>query len=129
MAVEKELYKSGPYADFFCQGVKVDNVLYLAGQVGMTETGEVPGDLAAQVEIAYQNIAGVMAHFGATMDHIIDETFFVTDMQDCMANVPAVFAVRESAYGKKPEVCQTLVGTPALVDPRLKVEIKVVARL
>ncbi|MCH1492699.1 MAG: RidA family protein [Luminiphilus sp.] len=129
MAVEKELHKSGPYADFFCQGVRVDNTLHLAGQVGMTDTGEVPADLAAQVETAYQNIAGVLAHFGATMDNIVDETFFVTDMQDCMANVPAVFSVREAAYGKKPEVCQTLVGTPALVDPRLKVEIKVVARL
>jgi len=129
MAVEKDTYKSGPYADFFCQGVKVDNALYLAGQVGMTDSGEVPEELAAQVAIAYQNIASVLAHFDATMDHIVDETFFVTDMHDCMANVPAVFSAREAAYGKNPEVCQTLVGTSALVDSRLKVEIKVVARL
>ena len=129
MSKTKQSYKSGPYADFFCQGVRVDGALYLAGQVGMTENGEIPDDLPAQVALAYQNISHVLAQFDASMDDIVDETFFVTDMDDCMANVPGVFAAREAAYGKKPEVCQTLVATPALVDPRLKVEIKVIARL
>ena len=129
MASEKKIFRSGPYADFFCQGVSVDGALYLAGQVGMAEDGEIPDDLPAQVAQAYQNIRHVLAQFDATMDDIVDETFFVTDMDDCMAKVPGVFAAREAAYGKKPEVCQTLVATPALVDPRLKVEIKVIARL
>lgn len=129
MTIEKKLHKAGPYADYFCQGVRVDNALYLAGQVGMTESGDIPSELSGQVELAYKNIIAVLGEFGASMDNIVDETFFVTDMEDCMANVPAVFAAREAAYGKKPEVCQTMVATPALVDPRLKVEIKVIARL
>jgi hypothetical protein len=46
-----------------------------------------------------------------------------------MTNVETIFAARESAYGEQPEVSQTLIGVTALVDPRLKIEIKCVAHL
>jgi enamine deaminase RidA (YjgF/YER057c/UK114 family) len=128
VSIEKELFRAGPYADFFSQGVRVGDSLYLAGQVGMTEAGEIPSDLPSQVEAAYKNIAAVLFQFGATMDNIVDETFFVTDMTDCMRQVPAIFETREAAYGKKPEVAQTLIGVSALVDPGLKVEIKIIAK-
>ena len=32
MAIEKQLFRSGPYADLFSQGVQVGNTLYMAGQ-------------------------------------------------------------------------------------------------
>ena len=95
----------------------------------MTEKGEIPADLPAQVEAAYENIVAVLSQFGATMDNIVDETFFVTDMNECMSQVPQIFQAREAAYGKKPEVAQTLIGVSALVDPGLKVEIKVIAKI
>ena len=44
-------------------------------------------------------------------------------------NVGDFFGARETVYGCKPEVSQTLVGTAALVDPIFKVEIKVIAHL
>jgi hypothetical protein len=34
MSINKKLFRSGPYADFFSQGVQVGSALYLAGQVG-----------------------------------------------------------------------------------------------
>ena len=39
MAIEKKLHRSGPYADLFSQGVQVGTTLYLAGQVGMDDSG------------------------------------------------------------------------------------------
>jgi enamine deaminase RidA (YjgF/YER057c/UK114 family) len=63
------------------------------------------------------------------MDNIVDETIFVTDINDLMANVEEVFAAREEAYGGKPEVSQTLVQAAALVLPDLKIEIKCIARV
>ena len=39
MTIEKKLHRSGPYADLFSQGVQVGNSLYLAGQVGMDDSG------------------------------------------------------------------------------------------
>ena len=84
--------------------------------------------MPSQVEAAYKNIVAVLFEFGATIDNIVDETFFVTDMKDCMRQVPVIFETREAAYGKKPEVAQTLIGVSALVDPGLKVEIKIIAK-
>jgi enamine deaminase RidA (YjgF/YER057c/UK114 family) len=129
MTLEKKLHRSGPYADLFSQGVQVDNTLYLAGQVGMDDSGATPEDLVSQMKLAYQNIQAVLAEFGADMDNIVDETWFVTDVNDCMAQVEALFTERHMIYGKAPEVSQTLVQVVALVDPALKIEIKCVAAL
>ena len=129
MALDKKLLRNGPYADFFSQGVQVGNTLHMAGQVGTDATGQAPDSLVEQMKLAYQNVASVLAEFGADMDNIVDETWFVTDVDDCMAQVEAVFTERHMIYGKAPEVSQTLVQVGALVDPALKIEIKCIAVL
>jgi enamine deaminase RidA (YjgF/YER057c/UK114 family) len=129
LAIEKQTYRSGPYKDLFAQGVKVGNVLYLAGQVGVDEAGKPATDIVEQTKLAYANIGRVLARFDATMSNIVDETMFVTDIAEVMANADPVFAVRNDAYAGSPEVCQTLVQVSALVMPELKIEIKCIAHL
>ena len=125
--MDKKLYRVGPYADFFSQGVQVGNVLTLAGQLGDNEDGSVPAEIKDQMINCYRNIKNVLSEFGASLDNIIDETWFVTDVNECMENVSEIFNERENIYGCKPEVSQTLVGTNALVQPEYKLEIKVIA--
>ena len=125
--MNKKLYRTGPYADFFSQGVQVGNVLTLAGQLGDNEDGSVPSDIKDQMINCYNNIKNVLSEFGATLDNVIDETWFVTDVNECMENVSDIFDERENIYGCKPEVSQTLVGISALVQPQYKLEIKVIA--
>ena len=125
--MNKKLYRTGPYADFFSQGVQVGNVLTLAGQLGDAEDGSVPGDIKDQMINCYNNIKDVLSEFDATLDNVIDETWFVTDVNECMENVSEIFDERENIYGCKPEVSQTLVGISALVQPQYKLEIKVIA--
>lgn len=125
--MNKKLYRTGPYADFFSQGVQVGNVLTLAGQLGDNEDGSVPADIKDQMINCYNNIKNVLSEFGATLDNVIDETWFVTDVNECMENVSDIFDERENIYGCKPEVSQTLVGISALVQPQYKLEIKVIA--
>ena len=129
MTIEKKLFRSGPYADLFCQGVRVGETIYLAGQVGTDDNGAAPEDLVAQMKNAYANVQSVLNEYGATMDDVIDETWFVTDIDNTMAKVEDLFAARAEIYGKKPEVSQTLVQVAGLVDPSFKIEIKCVARL
>ena len=74
----KKLYREGPYADFFSQGVQVDNILTLAGQIGVDANGNVPEDLVNQMILCYDNIKKVLSHFDCTLDNVIDETWFVT---------------------------------------------------
>ena len=125
--MDKKLYRAGPYADFFSQGVQVGNVLTLAGQLGDNEDGSVPAEIKDQMINCYRNINNVLSEFGASLDNVIDETWFVTDVNECMENVSEIFNERENIYGCKPEVSQTLVGTNALVQPEYKLEIKVIA--
>ena len=125
--MNKKLYRTGPYADFFSQGVQTGNVLTLAGQLGNNEDGRVPRDIKDQMINCYNNIKNVLSEFGATLDNVIDETWFVTDVNECMENVSEIFDERENIYGCKPEVSQTLVGINALVQPQYKLEIKVIA--
>ena len=127
--MDKKLFRTGPYADFFSQGVQVGNVLTLAGQLGDTEDGSVPVEIKDQMINCYTNIKNVLSEFGATLDNVIDETWFVTDVNECMDNVSEIFSEREVIYGCKPEVSQTLVGINALVQPQYKLEIKVMAYL
>jgi len=125
--MEKKLYRVGPYADFFSQGVQTGNVLTLAGQLGDNEDGSVPVAIKDQMINCYKNIKNVLSEFSASLDNVIDETWFVTDVNECMENVSEIFSEREKIYGCKPEVSQTLVGTTALVQPQYKLEIKVIA--
>ena len=127
--MKKKLLRVGPYADFFSQGVQVGNVLTMAGQIAVDDNGNTPDDLKSQMIICYENILKILDHFGGTLENIVDETWFVTDIDECMENVSEIFAERERIYGRKPEVSQTLIGVNALVQPNLKVEIKCIAHI
>ena len=100
MAIEKKIFRSGPYADLFCQGVRVGDTLYMAGQVGTDENGSAPEDLVAQMKHAYAHVQSVLAEYGVTMDNVVDETWFVTDIDNTMAKVGDLFAARAEIYGK-----------------------------
>ena len=127
MALDKKLFRNGPYADLFSQGVQVGNTLHMAGQVGTDASGKAPDSLVEQMKNAYQHVESVLKEFDCTMDNVVEETWFVTDMHECMTQVQELFAARQVIYGKPPEVAQTLVQVVALVDPSFKIEIKCVA--
>ncbi len=129
MTAEKKAYRTGPYEDYFAQGVQVGATLYLSGQIGIDENGDTPTGIAEQTKIAYANLLNVLTHFGAGMDNVVDETFFVTDMDELMGDAEGVYSTREAAYGGRPEVCQTLVQVAALAVPDVKIEIKCIAVL
>ena len=127
--MKKKLLREGPYADFFSQGVQVGNVLTMAGQIAVDDNGNTPDDLKSQMIMCYENILKILDHFGGTLENVVDETWFVTDIDECMENVSEIFAEREKIYGCKPEVSQTLIGVNALVQPNLKIEIKCIAHI
>ena len=84
MKLDKKLFRDGPYSDFFSQGVQVGNILTLAGQLGDGEDGEIPESIKGQMENCYRHIQNVLNEFGASLDNVIDETWFVTDVEDCI---------------------------------------------
>lgn len=98
--------------------------LYISGQVATDTEGKVvgEGDMRAQTEQILRNLATVLRAAGATFDHIVSVTVFVTDMK----GLGVIHEVRRR-YFKPPYPASTLVEVKSLVDPRLMIEINAVA--
>lgn len=131
MAIQKEIKNLGmPWEDEFgyAQGVKVGDTIYLAGQVSHDERGETvgKGDMAAQMRQAYANIKAVLSQYGATMDNVVHEITFVTDVDTAAA---VAGPVRREVYGGLPQVTSTLIGAARLALPEYLIEIRVTARV
>ena len=67
------------------------NILTLAGQLGDDLREMFQTICKARWKNCYKNIENVLKEFNATLDNIIDETWFVTDIEECMTNVSNIF--------------------------------------
>jgi enamine deaminase RidA (YjgF/YER057c/UK114 family) len=85
VAIEKRAENHGmPWEkDYgYSQALKVGVTIYLAGQVGHDDKGEIvgQGNIEVQMRQAYANVKKILSRYGATMDNVVDEIPFVTDM-------------------------------------------------
>ena len=84
------------------------------------------GNMGPQMAQSYANIEKVLASFGATMDDIVEEVVYVTDMDAAFA---VAGEVRRAAYGGRPVVASTILVTPRLAFADQLIEIKVIAKV
>ncbi len=129
---QKKVANIGPFVQLFPAAVQKGSLITLTGHVSVDDAGAPrdPGDLIAQLKNIYGDIAKTLEAMGAGMQDVIDETWFVTDAGEVMANVEPIFTARAEAYGKeRPDVAQTCVQVAALVMPELVIEVKLVAVL
>ena len=112
----------------YAQAVKVGDTIYVSGQVSHDETGKIvgAGDMEAQMRQAYTNIKKVLAQYGATIDNIVDEILFVTDMDKAFA---AAVKCRNDIFSGTPSVASTIVQIQRLGFPELMIEIRCVAKV
>ena len=112
----------------YAQAVKVGDTIYLSGQVSHDDEGKIVGlrDMEAQMRQAYANIKKVLAEYGATMDNVVDEILFVTDMDTAFA---AAVKCRREVFSGTPIVASTIVQIQRLAFPDLLIEIRCVAKL
>ena len=131
MAINKETKSLGmPWEKEYgyAQAVKVGETIYLSGQVSHDEEGNIVGlsDMETQMRQTYANIQKVLSQYGATMDNIVDEVLFVTDMDSAFA---AAVKCRREVFSTTPVVASTIVQIQRLAFPELMIEIKCVAKL
>lgn len=75
----------------------------------------------------YANARKILNEFGATLDNVVEEVLYVTDMDKAMA---VAGPIRKEAYEtEKPQVASTILVTPRLAFPTQLIEIKFIARL
>jgi 2-iminobutanoate/2-iminopropanoate deaminase len=112
----------------YAQAVKVGDTIYVSGQVSHDDRGNIigPGDMETQMNQAYINVQKVLTQYGATMDSIVDEILFVTDMDAAFATAGKC---REKAFSGTPIVASTIVQIQRLAFPDFLIEIKCVAKV
>ncbi|WP_447895264.1 MULTISPECIES: RidA family protein [unclassified Vreelandella] len=108
----------------YSAAVRANGFLFVSGQVGSREDGSPEPDFAAQVELAFDNLKGVLEAAGASFDDIVDVTSFHTDPE---AQFATVMAAKARAFPDKPYPNWTAVGVNWLAG--FDFEIKVIATL
>ena len=112
----------------YSQAVKVGDTIYLAGQVSHDDKGNIvgSGNMEAQMRQAYVNIQKLLAQYGATLENIVDEILFVTNIDAAFA---AAVKCRNDIFGGTPNVASTIVQIQRLAFPELMIEIRCVAKV
>jgi enamine deaminase RidA (YjgF/YER057c/UK114 family) len=107
-------------------------LVFLAGQVARDADGNRvgEGDLAAQVEQAYLNIATALAEIGGSFADVAKLTVYVVDWSPDKMPLLGEGVTRAAAkLGVDPVKPITLLGIAALAEPDLLVEIEATAVL
>ena len=82
-------YKSpSPFATNlpFSEAVQVGNLLYLSGQLGVDETGQVvAGGVQAETKQAMEHIRAILARRGLTFDNVVKCLVMMADMSEWSA--------------------------------------------
>jgi enamine deaminase RidA (YjgF/YER057c/UK114 family) len=103
-----------------------ERTLYCAGQTSVDADGAPmhPGDMAAQLGQALDNLEVVLDQAGYALSNVVRLNYYVTDVDSFFAHQDVLLA-RLSAAGVQPS--GTLLGVTRLAFPELLVEIEATA--
>lgn len=129
MKIDKEVKSLGmPWEKEYgySQAVKVGDTIYLSGQVSHDDNGNIVGEgnMELQMRAAYANVEKVLAQYGASMENVVDEIVFVTDMDAAFA---ARVKIKQDVFSGSPVPASTIVQIERLAFPQLMIEIKCTA--
>ncbi len=125
----------------YAQAVKVGDTIYVSGQLSHDDEGNIVGEapldeegrisdhsnMEIQMRQTYANAKKILGKYGATLDNVVDEVLYVTDMDAAFA---VAGTVRKEAYGsEQPDVASTILVTPRLALPPQLIEIKFIAKV
>src|SRR5215469_9105471 len=101
--------------------------IYVSGQISVDERGQVvgKGDLKAQAEQTFANLAVALKVAGASFQDVVKMNLYVVGLKPEL--VPMLREVRASYVNRESPPASTLVGVSALVGFDWLIEIEVVA--
>ncbi|MBL8381677.1 MAG: RidA family protein [Burkholderiales bacterium] len=103
--------------------------VHISGQVAYSAAGQIvgKGDLSAQAEQVYANLAAGLAAAGAGFADVFKMVTYVVDLTPEKA--AQVRAVRMRHFGDATPPAATMVGVTSLVNPDLLIEVEAIAAL
>ena len=108
----------------YSAAIRSGDMLFVSGQVGSRADGAPEPDFAAQVQLAFDNLAATLAAAGCTFDDLIDVTTYHTDPENQFSTI---MQVKKSIFPHPPYPNWTAVGVTWLAG--FDFEIKVIARI
>jgi reactive intermediate/imine deaminase len=103
----------------FSSAVRVGDILYLSGQLGIGADGKLPGGIEAQTKQAMDNVGAVLKRAGIGYDRIFHCTAFLDDMK----NWPAFNRVYVTYFPDGPLPARSAVGVTGLaLGAQLEIE-------
>ena len=113
-----------PFSNY-SQAVAVEagaRYLFVAGQVGARVDGSIPDEPREQHRLAWENVLAILKADGMDHRNIVDAHFYITDT----GQIALYREIRDAMLqGHKPAA--TLLVVAGLADPRLVMEVSVVA--
>lgn len=116
------------YAEWhLAPAVRVGDAVYCSGVLGTRPDGSVPEDLADEIDLAFDNLAVVLAAAGAELADVCDLLTFHLDLA---AQVPTFMRVRDRRLAE-PWPAWTAIGAAQLGGglPGVRLEVKATAHL
>lgn len=106
----------GPYS----QGIKVGNLVFTAGQLGLDPTtGKLVDGLEAQTEQALKNLTAILEAAGSRMENVIKTTCFLADIND----FKAFNAVYARYFASSPPARSTVQAGALPAGGRVEIEV------
>jgi enamine deaminase RidA (YjgF/YER057c/UK114 family) len=114
----EQFYQTWQYS----QAVRVGDILWLAGQLGVDSNGQTGRTIEEQTRLAFQNLARVLAEAGGSLADVVELVTYHLAMDD----LHTVAAVKAEFFTEN-YPAWTVVGVAALALPELLVEVKATA--
>jgi enamine deaminase RidA (YjgF/YER057c/UK114 family) len=111
----------------YANGVLAEGrMVFVGGQIGWDEQGRFPQGLTAQVRQTLANTLAVLAEAGAGPQHAARMTWYVTSIDDYLAQLPAIGMAYRETFGRH-FPAMALVQVVRLVEKDALVEIETTA--
>lgn len=128
MSTRKSIFPQHPHALYkehgYSPAIRSGDLLFVSGMVGAREDGTPEPDLEKQVQLAFENLRGVLEAANCTFDEVVDVTMFLVDPE---ASMSFMLAAMKKAFPREPFANVTAVGVNWLAG--FQFEIKVIARV
>jgi reactive intermediate/imine deaminase len=108
----------------FADGNAYSDLVFVSGQLALDESGTLvgAGDVAAQAEQIFKNIASILAEADAELEDVVDVKIYLHDINDISRIAP----VRRRFFGER-RPASTAVQIAALVIPEALIEVSAIA--
>jgi enamine deaminase RidA (YjgF/YER057c/UK114 family) len=114
----------------FANGIlaRGSETVFVGGMIGQDGNGRFAEGFVAQMKLALENIAAVLREAGAKPAHVVRLTWYVLDMDEYLAALPALGPAYREVMGRH-YPAMAVVEVRRLVEPLARLEIEATAVL